>query len=605
MCGIAGIVGLDSQPIEDTVISDMVRVVAHRGPDGEGILLENNVALGHRRLAIVDLSPDGAQPMTNINGKVSIVFNGEIYNYIELRFELEQLGHQFFSRSDTEVILAGYLEWGDECVRRFNGMWSFAIYDRTRKRLFCSRDRFGKKPFYYLMNQKFFAFGSEIRQLRAFTNNTVNSDTLIKFIVAAQAEPLTETFFSGISKLPGSHNLVLDLKTKKMRIERYYELSIDQSLTSITFEDAVHLFSETFTDAVRLRLRSDVPVGTCLSGGLDSSSVAVTASYLYRQNSQNIFSAITASSEQSDNDETHYAAEVAESNNLLWYTIKPSYDDFVSALPMIVNTQEEPFPSASIAMQYFVMQCAKQNKIPVLLDGQGGDELLLGYEKYFAAYSRRIANENGLFYALRTMGLNNALISWPKMIGYYGYFNFPSLRWYRYKKRHSYLKSIPDMFEDVRLYGDVGSDIYALQKLEIERTNLPALLRYEDKNAMSHSIETRLPFLDFRLVELALSLPANYKISQGWLKYILRVAMNNQLPKNIAWRRNKLGFEAPERTWFAKHKSQMFEITINSALLNSICSMEKLNKKYESLDYYTQWRLYNVALWERCFDVRN
>ncbi len=607
MCGIAGIVSLNGQAVETPLIQKMTRAVAHRGPDGEGVLVEGNVGLGHRRLAIVDLSADGAQPMTAGQGHHTVVFNGEIYNHLELRAELQDLGYVFATSSDTEVLLAAYAEWGADCVLRFNGMWAFALYDRGNGRLFCSRDRFGKKPFYYLRNRNLFAFGSEIRQLLPLLpTRRADEQALMKFIIGNLAEGLEQSFFEGVRKLPGGHNLTLDVRNGEMRIERYYELSIDLSLASIDDEEAVERFSSALDDAVRLRLRADVPVGTCLSGGLDSSSVATLAANIYLKDAQRPFAAITACSEQSDNDESGFAAQVVEHNGMLWHKVRPSYDDFAAALPAVVEAQEEPFPSASIAMQYFVMRTARERAIPVLLDGQGGDETLLGYERYFAAYYLSEARSHGwlsTLAAMRASSANNAAMSVRRVLGYFAYFTSARVRWHNYRRRHGYLRSLPEMFEEVRLYAEASGDIFTLQKLEIERTNLPALLRYEDKNAMWHSVETRLPFLDYRLVEMALSLPGSAKISEGWTKHVLRRAMAGKMPDSIVWRRNKFGFEAPERLWFARHRPAMLEAVRGSALLASLCRHDQLLRDFGTLDALTQWRLYSVARWEHTFEV--
>lgn len=607
MCGIAGLVGLNGQKIEASLIEAMTRMVAHRGPDGEGFFLEGNVGLGHRRLAIVDLSANGAQPMTAGRGQHTVVFNGEIYNYVELRSELQALGHVFDTRTDTEVLLAAYAEWGSGCVSRFNGMWSFALYDRIRGRLFCSRDRFGEKPFYYMRNHNWFAFGSEIRQLLPFlSKRRVNHHALIKFIMGAGSEEVNNSFFDGVEKLPGGHNLIIDIYSGKQSIERYYELKIDYTLAKVHDGEAVERFSAALSDAIRIRLRSDVTVGTCLSGGLDSSSIATLAAAIYSQDAQRPFAAITACSEQSNNDESDYAALIVKHNHMLWHKVRPNYDDFVATLPAVVEAQEEPFPSASIVMQYFVMQTARQYDIPVLLDGQGGDEILLGYDRYFAAHYLNEARNKGWGSALAAISIsrtNNASISIRRMLGYLAYFNSPKLRWYNYRHRNSYLRAFPEMFDELRLYADASKDIYALQKLEIERTNLPALLRFEDKNAMRHSIETRLPFLDYRLVELALSLPGSTKISDGWTKHVLRKSMAGKMPDSIVWRRNKMGFEAPERLWFPRHRATILSMVRGSQLLASVCRIEELLRNFDSLDELTKWRLYSVALWEHAFEV--
>jgi asparagine synthase (glutamine-hydrolysing) len=607
MCGIAGIVGFVGQTVRREMLVDMVNLVAHRGPDGEGTLLEGAVGLGHRRLAIVDLSPDGHQPMTDRRGEYTVVFNGEIYNHVELRHELEQIGHVFASRSDTEVLLAAYAEWGEACVSRFNGMWSFAILDRRRNRLFCSRDRFGEKPFYYIRTGEWFAFGSEIRQLLPFLDKRqAHRETLLQFLMGSVAEPPEQTFFVGVHKLPAGHNLVLDLSTHEFSIARYYELRSDASVGALSLSGATELFSELLDDAVRIRLRADVPVGTCLSGGLDSSSVATLAARQYHAASGGRFAAITAASELLVNDETGYARQVVQHNQLRWYVVRPEYPDFVASLDDVMLAQEEPFPSPSIVMQYFVMQAAKQKNLTVLLDGQGGDETLLGYERYFAAHYLAEARAKGwgktLLDVLRNSRNNTLMAPW-RVIAYFVYFNSARVRWSVYRRRHPYLRELPNMLPGLREYAATSGSIFGLQQLEIEKTNLPALLRYEDKNSMRHAVETRLPFLDYRLVELALSLPGDSKISDGWTKYVLRKAMSGRMPDSIVWRRNKMGFEAPASKWFAMHGTVMRNAVMGSRLLRELSYPGAIERHYESLDALTRWRLFIVSKWEQLFNV--
>lgn len=607
MCGIAGIVGLGGQAVRPEMLVDMVNRVAHRGPDGEGTLLEGSVGLGHRRLAIVDLSPDGQQPMTDKTGEHTVVFNGEIYNHVELRRELERVGHVFASRSDTEVLLAAYAQWGDDCVSRFNGMWSFAILDRRRNRLFCSRDRFGKKPFYYICTAEYFAFGSEIRQLLPFLEKRqAHRDTLLQFLVGSVAEPLDQTFFDGVRKLPGGHNLVLDLATCEFSLARYYELRSDASVAALSLDAATARFSELLEDAVRIRLRADVPVGTCLSGGLDSSTVATLAAGQYHAVADSPFVAITAASELAVNDETEYARQVVQRNQLRWHLVRPEYPDFATSLDDVMLAQEEPFPSPSVVMQYFVMQTARQHGLTVLLDGQGGDETLLGYERYFAAHYLAQARTKGwgrALYEVVRNSRNNSLMAPWRVLAYFAYFNSAWVRWGVYRRRHTYLRELPDMLQGLREYAVSSSDVFGLQRLEIERTNLPALLRYEDKNAMRHSVETRLPFLDYRLVEFSLSLPGDFKIADGWTKHILRQAMTGRMPDSIVWRRNKMGFEAPASKWFAQHHRIMRDTILGSRMLEELCLPGAIERQYDAMDSLTRWRLFTVAKWESLFNV--
>ncbi|ALS24162.1 MULTISPECIES: asparagine synthase (glutamine-hydrolyzing) [Paenibacillus] len=608
MCGIAGIINKDGNHVKSSLIKEITDIVTHRGPDGAGYYCEDNFAFGHRRLAILDLSGEGHQPMHYLNGEYTITFNGEIYNFIEIRDELRKYGFEFKSNSDTEVILAAYKHWGKECVNQFNGMWAFALYDKTNKIIFCSRDRYGVKPFYYYNDNQIFVFGSEIKQLISFLpQRRVNKQILLDFIISNYSDHKNETFFQNILKLPAAHNLVYDLKSNSIDVYRYYSIEKSNRIASLSYESAEKEYGDTLKDGIALRLRSDVKVGTCLSGGLDSSSVATIAATLYKENSDIPFSAITAVSTQSNNDESGFAKIVAEHCGMNWIQVKPSYEDFVESLDHLVYSQEEPFGSPSLTMQYFVMKAARENGITVLLDGQGGDETLLGYEKYYAAYYTSIFKKEGFVAALKGIiqsSQNNSKMSLKTILMYLIGGLSARLRFKYYAWRHRYLKEFPHQIpQHMKDFSKACLNEFELQELEIRSSNLPILLRYEDKNSMAHSIETRLPFIDYRTLGIALSLPGQYKMHQGWTKYILRKIMDKHMPDEIVWRKNKFGFEAPENQWLRKHKKNMMEQIKTSKILNYLCDMAKLIKIFDKLDMRTQWRLYSVALWEKKFEV--
>lgn len=594
-------------PAEPSTIKRMTDAVRHRGPDGEGHFIEGQVALGHRRLSILDLSERGTQPMHDQSGRLVLTFNGEIYNYIEIREELRALGYAFRTETDSEVILSAFDKWGEDCVSRFNGMWSFAIYDRPRRRLFMSRDRFGVKPFYYRDDDGVFAFGSEIRQLLPFaTRVAANLDTVRTFLVADACELDDATFFDGIRRLPAGHSAIFDLTQNHLTIRRYYEVPRRADVAALNVDDAIEGFSALFEDAVRLRLRSDVKVGTCLSGGMDSSSVATVASALYRQNAEGAFGAITAVSEQESNNEAEFARMVVQSSGLDWHPVKPGYDDFVASLPQVVKTQEEPFGGPSLTMQHFVMKAARDNGITVLLDGQGGDETLLGYEKYYAAYivsSFRNEGAAATIGALRASARNNAKMGAVNMAKYLVGGLVAPLRYAFYKRRHRHFISHMPSPPHLAAFARNCFDSFSLQKLEIESTNLPILLRYEDKNSMAHGVEARLPFLDYRLLEFSLSLPDRYKIRDGWSKWILRRAMGGRLPDAVVWRKNKFGFEAPEDIWLGRHAEEMKRVVLASPLIRELTAVNALGEAMQRLDKRSRWRLYSLALWEREFAV--
>ncbi|MDJ1158993.1 asparagine synthase (glutamine-hydrolyzing) [Chelatococcus sp. SYSU_G07232] len=607
MCGIAGIIRKDGAPVEAGVIAAMTDAVAHRGPDGAGILVEGPIGLGHRRLSIIDLSDGGKQPMSYSDSGLTITYNGEIYNYLELRRELEAEGFRFVSDSDTEVILAAYAAWGRSCVLRFNGMWAFALLDRRRNLLFCSRDRFGVKPFYYADLPGRFVFGSEIRQILPFLGSVrANRRVLEAFIVTDGTDLDEATFFADVTKLPGGHSLVYDLAAHRFTVERYYEIRPREDIARLGQGEAAEAFGALLDDAVRLRLRSDVKVGTCLSGGLDSSSVATLAAEAYRANGGGRFAAITAVSEQESNSEAEFAEAVVKASDLGWHPVRPTYEDFVATLDAVVRAQEEPYGGPSITMQYFVMKTARENGITVLLDGQGGDETLLGYEKYYAAHIAEVFRKHGLaatLRALRRTGANNAKMSATNTAKYLVGGMVAPARYAFYRWRHSYLAEAPAMPPHLAAFARACHDPFRLQELEIRSTNLPVLLRYEDKNSMAHGIEARLPFLDYRLLETSLSLPGEYKIHDGWTKWILRKHMDGRMPDAIVWRKNKFGFEAPEDVWLKRHHGVMEQAVLASPIIGEIADRGRLAQHYRTLDKRSRWRLYSVALWEKAFGV--
>ena len=607
MCGIAGFIRPDGGPAELAVIQRMTDAVRHRGPNGAGHFIDGPVALGHRRLSVLDLSDDGAQPMQYADSGLVLTFNGEIYNYIEIREELRAHGYAFHTQTDSEVILAAYSCWGEDCVTRFNGMWSFAILDRRKKKLFCSRDRFGVKPFYYRVDSKAFAFSSEIRQLLPFGDSTAADMDVVRTYLVTDASELDDaTFFKGIRRMPGGHSGVYDLTTNKFSIQRYYEIKRREDISALGIDAAIERFGALLEDAVRLRMRSDVKVGTCLSGGMDSSTVATLASRLYRQSAAGAFAAITAVSEQESNNEARYAEMVVKASDLDWHPVKPGYRDFTDTLDAVVRAQEEPFGSPSLTMQYFVMKTARDNGITVLLDGQGGDETLLGYEKYYAAYIASSFRREGIgatLAAIRASARNNSKMGSVNMAKYLVGGMVAPARYAFYKQRHRHFTRHAARPPHLSAFARNCFDSFELQKLEIESTNLPILLRYEDKNSMAHSIEARLPFLDYRLLEMSLSLSDTYKIRDGWSKWILRKTMETRMPAEIVWRKNKFGFEAPEDIWLKTHASEIEKVVAASPLVRELTNASALSSAMKRLDKRSRWRLYSLALWEKEFKV--
>ena len=597
MCGISGIINKNNKSVEESLIHQMTEIIAHRGPDSSGSYLYKNIAFGHRRLSILDLSSSGHQPMKYLDDLV-ITYNGEIYNFIEIREELIQKGYIFDSNSDTEVILKAYHCWGKTCVNYFNGMWSFSILDIKQKIVFCSRDRFGVKPFYYIENNDLFSFGSEISQLLPFLPNRIlNKKVALDYLISGIEECSNETFFKDIYLLKGGHNLVFDLQTNSYEIERYYNLKLsDQKNTSV--DDYIQELKRSIT----LRLRSDVKVGTCLSGGIDSSTISSFASTIY-QNSNEKFMAIHAKSSEYKTDESEFAKIVSKIANINLNFVEPSYSDFKSNILSIIKIQQEPFGSLSIIMQYFVFKKAKELGCIVMLDGQGGDETLLGYERYYPAIvksKKGIAKLKALLQSSK-----NSRLSLLDTIKYQYYFSNYKLRLKRLKFKNSFYKSeILNEYEseELRIISESYNDISILQKNEIESSQLPHLLKYEDRNSMANSIESRLPFLDYKLVELSLNTNNSLKIKDGWTKFILRKAAETILPKEIVWRKTKLGFNAPEKTWTKEFENEMIKEIEQSEILNNFIHFKKLY--FKNLDLRTKWRLYNFSVWEKEFKVK-
>jgi len=605
MCGISGIIDKSKKEIEESEIKNMNDLISHRGPDDEGYYLKNNFAFGHRRLAILDLSHAGHQPMKykGNNTEYVITYNGEIYNYIEIKDELIEDGYSFVSDTDTEVILASYDKWGEDCVNKFNGMWAFAIYDKRKDIIFCSRDRFGIKPFYYTEVDGRFIFGSEIKQLLEFHKITyANKVVLGDYLLYGLEEHTNETFFKDVYKLEQSHNIIYDLKLNQYQIKKYFNLEITKDLNQLSEDESIKYIENKLYNAVELRLRSDVRVGTCLSGGLDSSSIAAIASKKYYKQTGEKFVAIHAKSIERKTDESHFALKVANHCGLDIKIVKPTLEDIKNNVNEVFYTQEEPFGGPSIFMQYFVMKKAKESNCIVMLDGQGGDETLFGYEHYYSIYFAGLLKK---FY----------LITFLK--------EFISLEVYKISKKQI-LKSIASVFlgnktryikkilglQDFKL--KYSLDETRLNKLfefkifkdfqirELSLRNLPHLLKYEDKNSMRHSIETRLPFVDYQFAKAAISVNDGLKFKNGYLKYLLRKIVVNILPKDIVWRTNKFGFEAPTNMWIDNYKNDMIVKIKKSAILKQSIDINTSALK----DYKILWRLYSVAVWEEVYKVK-
>ncbi|HKO82871.1 MAG TPA: asparagine synthase (glutamine-hydrolyzing) [Chitinophagaceae bacterium] len=573
MCGIAGIISSHSQKRSEEIclllkqkLHLMTASLQHRGPDGECVWVnpDGNAGLGHRRLSIIDLSTSAAQPMNYLD-RYQIVHNGEIYNYIELKKELTQIGYSFRTQSDTEVILAAYDHWDDECVERFDGMFAFAIWDEKEQELFAARDRFGEKPFFYHFNEEQFAFASEMKAFwTTGIQRKVNLRMLFNFITIGYVdnpEQSDETFYETIFKLPPASRLYYTPADHQLFIERYWDIDTSICDKKITDTEATEQFKHLLTNSVQKRLRSDVAIGTSLSGGLDSSSII---SLISQQQSLNYkpqtFTAVFTGFEK---DEGAISKKVADQFGLQQHIVNLGPEQMVNDWESFLYHQEEPVGSASAFAQYKVFELAKQHNTTVLLDGQGADEILAGYHKYYKWYWQELFQKRKL--------LRSGEIVAARKIGVQEKFNFKNIMASLLPDLASVILERQYLFHALN-HEDLTKEFVRLQSKEAYYTTpelshlngvlyfntcvhgLEELLRYADRNAMAHGREVRLPFLNHQLVEFIFSLPSHFKIREGWTKWLLRQSMNQQLPTDIVWRKDKVGFEPPQKQWMQNKK---------------------------------------------------
>jgi len=619
MCGICGIIRFDNQPVQESPVRKMMQIMKHRGPDDEGIFLEDNTGLGFVRLSIIDLSPAGHQPMFSHDKRYVIVYNGEIYNYIELREELKSKGYSFTSNSDTDVLLASYIEWGEECLYKFNGMWAFVIYDRLERKIFAARDRFGIKPFYYLLTSEFFAFASEIAPLLTLLSGKPEPDyqTIFDYLVFNRTDQIENTFFREIKKLKHGHKLHINLNSPSFigikranlpEINKWYDLR-KQVSNSEGFNNPTE-FRQLLRESVGLRLRSDVPVGVCLSGGLDSSSIVSLLLKDFQKKDLNTFSAVYSRWETGD--ESDFINEYSGQVYKMFYT-SPSAETLFNDIPDFIRTHGEPVPSTSPYAQFKVMELAKGNVV-VTLDGQGADEVLAGYHYFFGFYFKELFTHFKWLLLLKEMRAylenHRSLLG----IGTFGYFMLPVFL--KSKARVSekgYLAS--DFVHSYINNNSIASELYSSTSLNEALLDhfeykLEHLLKWEDRNSMWFSIEARVPFLDYRIVEKTLSTPSEKIILNGMTKHILREAMKEILPEKIRMRKDKVGFETPQAEWFRKPFFQKYILDIahsDSFMSRKIIDSDKAEKIYRKhlerkIDASKEiWKWINLEMWFRTF----
>ena len=632
MCGIAGIVAPEGFAPETLVA--MTQMIAYRGPSAfgfayaspgtkapitvrhndemRGLTLRPAIGLGNRRLAILDLSASGNQPFLSQDGSICATYNGEIYNYREVRNELQTLGHAFRTQTDTEVLVHAYQQWGESCLHRFNGMWSFAIWDRNRQTLFCARDRLGVKPFYYVQTGEGFYFGSEIKQVlfASGIQRKANPRVLLEFLEWGLQDHDEETSFEGVKQLLGGHSLTLSLRSALApTISCYWQLKNERAPKE-SGDDAVHSFKEHFRDAVQLRLRSDVPVGVSLSGGLDSSAILCQAKLLQPAHT---FAAFSACFEEPQIDERSFMSAAAGATASQTHWTFPNSFGFWDSAETIAYHQDEPIGGTSVFAQWSIMREASAQRVPVLLGGQGGDETLCGYGKYYFFHLWHLLRraDPSIIREAFLFATNGARHRWSTA-AVARYLPSPLRRPVSAATRLVPAERLEALAQSRPALG-AADDIESRQIIDLTGTSLPKLLRHEDRNSMAHSVETRMPFLDYRLVEFAVRCPASLKLRDGWTKWLLREAMTGILPESIRLRKSKLGFNTPEADWLRTglvngHGSLCHSDEVRLSSLLEPGSLQKecssfLNGEAGAMPAESLFRAVSIELWARVHRV--
>lgn len=610
MCGIAGVISKNSSLVSSERIKSATKCLRHRGPESEGSWIndEATVALGHVRLSIIDLSEEAAQPMQYLD-RYCIIHNGELYNYVELREDLVKKGYEFRSQSDTEVIVAAYDAWQNDCLQRFDGMFAFAIWDEKEKKLFVARDRFGEKPFFFFYDNEQFLFASEMKSLWSMgVNKEVNLSMLYNFLTIGYTGNPTdpqETFYQNIYKLQAASFLAYSLTDHQLQIEKYWQ--VYPEVKTISEDEAVEQFRHLFQQSIRRKLRSDVSIGTSLSGGLDSSTVvAFCDQQLSDHYSHKCF---TASFTDFDRNELMHAEKVAKKFGLTHYVTEVNGDETVKLMNDVMRHQEEPIASASVLAQYKVFQLAKQNGVTVLLDGQGADETLAGYHKYYKWYWQELFRQKNLkrsreINAAHELGMNESFGLKNKIAALYPEFAAGILQIRKSKKAFHH----PDLERDFAfsnkqsLYYATPTtfDLNGALYFNSFVNGLEELLRFADRNSMAHAVEVRLPFLDHVLVEFLFTLPSELKIHNGWTKWLLRKSVEDMLPQEIVWRKDKVGFEPPQKKWMENKAVQDAIMQGKNKLVEQhVLNASSLTKKIKPHNAYAanswDWKYWSAS----------
>ncbi|MCM1185648.1 MAG: asparagine synthase (glutamine-hydrolyzing) [Lachnoclostridium sp.] len=646
MCGISGYLDL-RKGVDKQILEEMTDIIAYRGPDDEGfaLLTQNEVVfakgkdsvetaagnllgdcpeqgyfmgLGHRRLSILDLSVLGHQPMEK-HDKV-MVYNGEIYNFIELREELKGKGYTFISNCDSEVILSAYDYWGEKCVEKFNGMWALAIYDLKRGTLFLSRDRFGVKPLYYYQKGEKLIFSSEIKQILCDSTvpKNINEEILAHYLKFGFREYSEETFFQEIFALRGGCNMTVkfDFENKKIQeIKRYRYYDLTQRVSVCAHEDNSKMVGDALRNAIKLRMRSDVKLGSCLSGGLDSSSIVGIVCDEFKRRSENTDKLTTVSIGFPDDakiNELDFCNQVAEFCECEAHTITPDIKAVLEHLEKIVWHQDEPLNNLGLEVSYAVFKGAADNKCSVFFDGQGGDEGLTGYYFYYANYLWHTLKKEkfSTFYKeFKKITASSGLTKKLALL-YMLYFNLPMVRNFGVSiRRDKYLNKVVKKAvnkENLHMFF-TPRDGLGRQLEDYLYGTLPYILHMEDRNSMASSVETRLPFLDYEYVEKVLSVDVREKLEDGFTKVPLRKYMKGLLPDKVIWRKNKLGFPAPTDRWFWEIPKEYVMDLLDKPRSEKYFNIQQIRKDYLSgrgnVDMMSKFIL--VEHWMRIFDLKS
>jgi asparagine synthase (glutamine-hydrolysing) len=564
VCGLAVMVALGGRQAEPAVLEAMSNAIVHRGPDDRGLYTAGPVGFGFRRLTILDLSPTGHQPMLSADGQLVLIFNGEIYNYLELRDELEALGHTFTSTGDTQVLLAAYRQWGQECLPKLNGMWAFVIYDVRESKLFGSRDRFGVKPLYRYRTGDAVYLASEIKAIRASGHyrGGPNWRQVSHFLVDPQINRWhtgTETFYAGIEQVPAgsAFELTLDGQWKEWR---FWSL---EDVREAEPADPPRALKEMFEDAVRLRMRSDVPVGVSLSGGIDSTSIICAMARLGAPRGAPSDGRLQAFSYIAPEfDESAYIAETLAYTGAVAHRVPADPLRLWNSLDRMLSYQDEPVHALNALITFDIFELAAANHVKVMLNGGGADEVLAGYFHFFrrqwytllkGGKLREVWSEINAY--TRVHGGDRAALvrgvvahlCRSRLGGLPG--SQALVRWRRRRGRLETSWFTPDVADTQKDDAPADMTLEKALRRSVGSAPLAYYLRLDDRNSMANSVEVRAPFLDYRLVSLVFGLSSRWKIRGPWNKYVLREAMRGYIPELVRSRADKMGFPVPERQW--------------------------------------------------------